>query len=89
MGEEAAGLSEPVRQGCSRCTPEAFVGVLDHKPRFQPGDFTGQPGQLHRIEHGIKVLVGRRSFVTGVGMLSAWHTVGEAPSVATSVVSLK
>jgi hypothetical protein len=56
VGEIAAGRSESVRQVCSRRTPEAFIRIFDDKPRYQPCDFAGQPGQLHRIEHGIKVL---------------------------------
>ena len=37
---------------------QACIRVFDDEPGFQPRDFAGQACELHRIEHGVEILVG-------------------------------
>jgi hypothetical protein len=37
---------------------QACIRGFDDEPGFQPRDFAGQACELHRIEHGVEILLG-------------------------------
>jgi len=61
-----AQCPQPLRRK-SRRAFQAVVRILDDEASAETGDFAGQAGKTHGVQHLVEILVGRRGFVFRIG----------------------